>query len=345
MNANTKEIFPQRLIEQREIKGVSRQTAADELEISRASLEYYEKGLRVPDVVVLAKLADYYNVSADYLLGRSDVRSVDPSQKIHVACEVTGLSEKALLNLLTIKQHGISVNMLLERKELSDIYAHLSTIVQLSIAQGYYIEVIEWFINNCDKFALDGNKICEINCRQRNKRFPERKQSCSKCSENFHDKETDIDYVTKIIQKAYGEIIGRDLGFSFDAYSDPDCVVDSYQDKIDLEEFKLSKLLPSLVRNVQNNADCQSAYKANDKYVRNKLETKLHELEKQLHGLEIREMEESNDYYKDEIEAFGEENRLKIKALQTFLNKYNEDFDLIQQKGASNNGSNNPKKE
>lgn len=340
MNANTKEIFPQRLIEQREIKGVSRQTAADELEISRASLEYYEKGLRVPDVVVLAKLADYYNVSADYLLGRSDVRSVDPSQKIHVACEVTGLSEKALLNLLTIKQHGISVNMLLEREELSDIYAHLSTIVQLSIAQGYYIDVIEWFINNCDKFVLDNNKICEIKCKQHKKTFPDFKQNCSECSSDFRDKETDVDYVTKIVQKAFGDIIGRDLGFSFDAYSDPDCVVDSYQDKIDLEEFKLSKLLPPLVRNVQNNADCQSAYKANDKYVRNELERKLHGLEKILN----RERKES-DNNKDDIAVFCEEISLEIKALQTFLNKYDEDFDLIQQKGAPDNGSNNPKKE
>lgn len=340
MNTNTKEIFSQRLIEQREKKGVSRQTAADDLGISRASLEYYEKGLRVPDVVVLAKIADYYNVSADYLLGRSDVRSVDPSQKIHVACEVTGLSEKALLNLLTIKQHGISANMLLERKEILDIYAHLSEIEKLSMALGYYLDIIEWFINDCDKIVLDDNKICEIKCRRHKRNFPEFNQNCRECSNDFHDKETDVDYVTQIIQKAFENIIGRDLGFSFDAYSDPDCVIDSYQDKIDLEEFKLSKLLPSLILNVQHKANCEPTYKANNKYVRNELEKKLHELENLL-NLERKENKDN----KDDINDLCEELKLKIKALKTYLDKYDEDFDLKEQKGAPNNGSNNPKKE
>lgn len=96
---DTKEIFSKRLLELREEKGISRQIAADSLQISRASLEYYEKGLRLPDVCVLAKIADYYGVSADYLLGRSEVKSIDPDKQLNIACEYTGLSENSIREL------------------------------------------------------------------------------------------------------------------------------------------------------------------------------------------------------------------------------------------------------
>ena len=65
----TKEIFAQRLFQLREEAKIPRQKAANDLGISRNSLEYYEKGKRTPDVGMIARLAQYYGVSADYLLG------------------------------------------------------------------------------------------------------------------------------------------------------------------------------------------------------------------------------------------------------------------------------------
>lgn len=95
----TKEVFMNRLTELRKEKGVTRQIAADNLEISRASLEYYEKGLRNPDICVLARIAEYYNVSTDYLLGRSDVQTIDPDKR--AASEITGLSEECINILMS----------------------------------------------------------------------------------------------------------------------------------------------------------------------------------------------------------------------------------------------------
>lgn len=43
--------------------------------ISDAAINYYEKGKRQPDTETLNKIADYFNVSADYLLGRTDIRN------------------------------------------------------------------------------------------------------------------------------------------------------------------------------------------------------------------------------------------------------------------------------
>ena len=65
----TKEILAQRLSQLREEAKIPRQKAANDLGISRNSLEYYEKGKRTPDANMVARLAQYYGVSADYLLG------------------------------------------------------------------------------------------------------------------------------------------------------------------------------------------------------------------------------------------------------------------------------------
>ena len=78
----------------REETGKKRQETADALGISRASLEYYEKGKRKPDIEILANFADYYGVSADYLLGRTTAKTTD--KDVQFICEYSGLNETAL---------------------------------------------------------------------------------------------------------------------------------------------------------------------------------------------------------------------------------------------------------
>lgn len=48
------------------------QEIADYLGINRVSYARYESGERQPDFQTVAKIADYFNVSVDYLLGRTD---------------------------------------------------------------------------------------------------------------------------------------------------------------------------------------------------------------------------------------------------------------------------------
>lgn len=58
----------------RQEKGISQRKAAKELGISQALLSHYENGIREPGLVFVAKVCDYYHVSADYLLGRTSSR-------------------------------------------------------------------------------------------------------------------------------------------------------------------------------------------------------------------------------------------------------------------------------
>ena len=121
----TTEMFSERLKKLRTDKGKKRQEVADELAISRASLEYYEKGSRKPDIEILAKLAKYYNVSSDYLLGISDGTEINDDCK---ALErYLGLSEKAVKILSTSMNYNPAfrtinkfLNTLLEDEDTCD---------------------------------------------------------------------------------------------------------------------------------------------------------------------------------------------------------------------------------
>ena len=67
------------------------------LSITAQTYGRYENGKRKPDIEIIEALANTFDVSADYLLGISDIRSVDTN--IKSICEYTGLSENAVEKL------------------------------------------------------------------------------------------------------------------------------------------------------------------------------------------------------------------------------------------------------
>ncbi len=64
-----------RLLELRKEKNMTQQRLAIELGIDQASVSSYESGRHLPSVDVLVKLALFFGVSTDYLLGLTDVRT------------------------------------------------------------------------------------------------------------------------------------------------------------------------------------------------------------------------------------------------------------------------------
>lgn len=60
-----------RLVELRKEKGLSQVAIAKELGVDCSTIAKYETGDRLPDLVMLCKLADYFNVTTDYLVGRT----------------------------------------------------------------------------------------------------------------------------------------------------------------------------------------------------------------------------------------------------------------------------------
>jgi len=56
----------------REKKGISQLKLAMDLSLNQNSISRYENGLRQADYETLIKFADYFGVSVDYLLERTD---------------------------------------------------------------------------------------------------------------------------------------------------------------------------------------------------------------------------------------------------------------------------------
>ena len=69
-----------RLKELRTAKGISQLKLALDLNMNQNSISRYENGIRQADYATLIKFADYFNVSIDYLLGRTNTKKPYPKK-------------------------------------------------------------------------------------------------------------------------------------------------------------------------------------------------------------------------------------------------------------------------
>ena len=102
--ANKNALFPSRLRELRVIKGRNRHKrlplheVARDIGIAESTLNAYELGQNLPDVQTLVRIADYYDVPCDYLVGK-----INSTKSEHIdISKKTGLSEEAINTLIRI---------------------------------------------------------------------------------------------------------------------------------------------------------------------------------------------------------------------------------------------------
>lgn len=57
---------------------LTQQTIADYLNVSRGTYKNYENGVRGMSIEILSDIADYYNTSTDFLIGRTDIKNPYP---------------------------------------------------------------------------------------------------------------------------------------------------------------------------------------------------------------------------------------------------------------------------
>ena len=68
-------MFNRILKELRDEKNLTQQELADELGVARMTINFYESNRRTPDINFAVKAANYFNVSVDYLVGNSNLKS------------------------------------------------------------------------------------------------------------------------------------------------------------------------------------------------------------------------------------------------------------------------------
>lgn len=68
--------FSERLMQLRKRYSVSQTDLANAVGVSRKSIQYYESGERYPRSAVLKRLAEYFNVTVEYLTSSDDAAAV-----------------------------------------------------------------------------------------------------------------------------------------------------------------------------------------------------------------------------------------------------------------------------
>lgn len=107
MNAD----FPRIITLLRKERGLSQKQAAAELGISQALLSHYEKGIRECGLDFLVRIAQYYNVSCDYLVGitpnrEGAVLKIDDAAEEEAVSDsrtmLPNLNRKLVMNSVTV---------------------------------------------------------------------------------------------------------------------------------------------------------------------------------------------------------------------------------------------------
>ena len=122
----------------RKEQGISQKKAAADLGVSQALLSHYEKGIRECGLDFVVRVADYYHVSCDYLLGRTAdkegaILSVDnipdglPGESDAVRTAGPALHKKLIVNSLHV------LFDMLQRSENAGVTAYASAYLSLCI--------------------------------------------------------------------------------------------------------------------------------------------------------------------------------------------------------------------
>ena len=124
----------------RQEKGLSQRAAAQALGISQALLSHYEKGIREPGLAFVVRACDYYNVSADFLLGRTLSRDgttiIEPDELYDASNENDTSMRGSVLATLNKKLLVNSIGLLFDllgkigsRRAIRAACAYLSTAI------------------------------------------------------------------------------------------------------------------------------------------------------------------------------------------------------------------------
>lgn len=136
-----------RLKQLRSEYNITQTTLAEALGIAKTTLAAYEQGKSEPNIDMLIKLANYFNVPIDYLTGHLNVKNVK-NASINTAL---GLSDKAIANLIKCHSFNYDVSQFIENDifiKLMEAYSEYILLINLP-------EPIESYDYGYDSFDMN----------------------------------------------------------------------------------------------------------------------------------------------------------------------------------------------
>ncbi len=155
--------FPRIITLLRTERNITQKDAAKDLNISQALLSHYERGARECGLDFLIKIADYYGVSCDYLLGRTSDRSGakltvndipepdDAADNIMKGSTLPILNKKLIANSLNI------IFDLLQKLDNPDLTNQISTYHMISVYKIFRILYSANSQNSSSFFSVSEN--------------------------------------------------------------------------------------------------------------------------------------------------------------------------------------------
>lgn len=187
--------FPRILSLLRKERHISQKAAAADLGVAQALLSHYEKGKREPGLDFLVRVADYYNVSTDYLLGRSAVSSGSIITESELPdTELQGKAAKAGDNISVTMAKKLLMNSI---DIIYDILGNISN-ARLSMA---VTSILDLTVYKVFRLIFRANKSNTQNMFE----IPD-ERACHTADAGMHLAEADISTVTKNIDNVSTEI-------------------------------------------------------------------------------------------------------------------------------------------
>lgn len=104
VKSNAPATFQERLSKLLERPDVSQKKLADYVGVTRQAIGQWKDGKTLPDVSSFQKIAKFFKVSYEYLLGETDNKTTNLT--ITAICKLTGLNEDAVNQLTSCRIHG-----------------------------------------------------------------------------------------------------------------------------------------------------------------------------------------------------------------------------------------------
>ena len=98
--------YGNRIAELRRKRNLTQEELANQLKISRAALSHYEQNRREPDFGTLNSIANYFKVTIDYILGRTDDPTAQLDKETLNFMKNLELSEKDLFTKFSLMIDG-----------------------------------------------------------------------------------------------------------------------------------------------------------------------------------------------------------------------------------------------
>jgi transcriptional regulator with XRE-family HTH domain len=98
--------YGDRIAHLREKRSLTQEELSNKIGISRAALSHYETSRREPDYETINKIANFFNVTIDYLLGRTDQPQTVLDVDIRDFVESLDLTDENIMNKFSLTVDG-----------------------------------------------------------------------------------------------------------------------------------------------------------------------------------------------------------------------------------------------